>query len=186
MILSKISPNIERGLACFSNHPVEESDTKIFKRDSNKSKLSIIEVESNSDLQEELKILFDSSKDGEEDQSKCTPKSIFQPSRLSKNFSIFALSDSGIPNTSGHTSPQQSSKFRVNISHIGSQKSQETQESLRKREVALAKISLYIVLVFLFCHIIRIIPNAYEMIQSYHLGVSQRNRIKKKQDYRRL
>ena len=42
----------------------------------------------------------------------------------------------------------------------------------RKREVALARISLYIVLVFLLCHIIRIIPNAYEMIQSYNLGVS--------------
>ena len=40
--------------------------------------------------------------------------------------------------------------------------------------MALAKISLYIVLVFLFCHIIRIIPNAYEMIQSYNLGVSKR------------
>ena len=44
--------------------------------------------------------------------------------------------------------------------------------NLRKREVALARISLYIVLVFLLCHIIRIIPNAYEMIQSYNLGVS--------------
>ena len=45
-------------------------------------------------------------------------------------------------------------------------------QNSRKREVALARISLYIVLVFLLCHIIRIIPNAYEMIQSYNLGVS--------------
>ena len=87
------------------------------------------------------------------------------------------MSDSEIPNTSGQTSSQPSSQCRVNITYKESQNYQETQESLRKREVALAKISLYIVLVFLFCHIIRIIPNGYEMIQSYHLGVSERNRI---------
>lgn len=45
-------------------------------------------------------------------------------------------------------------------------------ESLRKREVALARISLYIVFVFLLCHCIRLIPNTFEMIQTYLSGVS--------------
>jgi hypothetical protein len=39
--------------------------------------------------------------------------------------------------------------------------------SLRKREVILSRISIYIVFVFLFCHSVRIIPNAYEMISTY-------------------
>jgi hypothetical protein len=38
---------------------------------------------------------------------------------------------------------------------------------LRKREVALARISIYIVFVFLFCHSVRIVPNTYEMISTY-------------------
>ena len=86
---------------------------------------------------------------------------------------IFIVSDSGYPKNSGQNSPTEPSQFRVNLVRTKSQIShQETPQSLRKREVALAKISLYIVLVFLLCHIIRIIPNAYEMIQSYNLGVS--------------
>ena len=72
-------------------------------------------------------------------------------------------------------SPQHS--FHVQLSEEndrrnGSQNSQQSHQFFRKREVALARISLCIVLVFLLCHIIRIIPNAYEMIQSYKLGVS--------------
>ena len=39
--------------------------------------------------------------------------------------------------------------------------------SLRKREVILSKISIYIVFVFLFCHSVRIVPNIYEMICTY-------------------
>ena len=39
--------------------------------------------------------------------------------------------------------------------------------SLRKREVALSKISLYIVFVMLICHGVRLIPNTYEMIETY-------------------
>ena len=39
--------------------------------------------------------------------------------------------------------------------------------SLRKREVILSRISIYIVFVFLFCHSLRIIPNVYEMICTY-------------------
>ena len=39
--------------------------------------------------------------------------------------------------------------------------------SLRRREVALAKISLYIVFVMLICHGVRLIPNMYEMIETY-------------------
>ena len=39
--------------------------------------------------------------------------------------------------------------------------------SLRRREVALAKISLYIVFVMLICHGVRLIPNTYEMIETY-------------------
>ena len=39
--------------------------------------------------------------------------------------------------------------------------------SIRKREVVLAKISLYIVFVMLLCHGVRLIPNMYEMIQTY-------------------
>ena len=39
--------------------------------------------------------------------------------------------------------------------------------SLRKREVILSRISIYIVFVFLFCHSVRIVPNIYEMICTY-------------------
>ena len=39
--------------------------------------------------------------------------------------------------------------------------------NLRKREVILAKVSLCIVLIFLVCHGIRIIPNTFEMVQTY-------------------
>ena len=39
--------------------------------------------------------------------------------------------------------------------------------SLRKREVTLSRISIYIAFVFLFCHSIRIIPNIYELITTY-------------------
>ena len=43
---------------------------------------------------------------------------------------------------------------------------------LRRREVVLAKISLYMVFVFLICHSVKIVPNIYEMVQTY-LEVSQ-------------
>ncbi len=43
---------------------------------------------------------------------------------------------------------------------------------LRRREVVLAKISLYMVFVFLICHSVKIVPNIYEMVQTY-LAVSQ-------------
>ena len=39
--------------------------------------------------------------------------------------------------------------------------------SLRKREVILSRISIYIVFVFLFCHSVRIVPNIYEMVCTY-------------------
>ena len=39
--------------------------------------------------------------------------------------------------------------------------------SLRKRELILARISIYIVFVMLICHSIRLIPNTYEMVQTY-------------------
>ena len=38
---------------------------------------------------------------------------------------------------------------------------------LRRREVVLAKISLYMVFVFLICHSVKIVPNIYEMVQTY-------------------
>ena len=39
--------------------------------------------------------------------------------------------------------------------------------SLRRKEVVLAKISLYIVFVMLLCHGVKLLPNAYEMIVTY-------------------
>ncbi len=39
--------------------------------------------------------------------------------------------------------------------------------SLRRREVTLARISLYIVFVFFICHTVRLLPNTFEMIQTY-------------------
>ena len=39
--------------------------------------------------------------------------------------------------------------------------------SVRKRELVLARISIYIVFVMLLCHSVRLIPNTYEMIQTY-------------------
>ena len=45
-------------------------------------------------------------------------------------------------------------------------------ESARKREVSLAKMSLWIVILFLCCHCIRIVVNGYEMVQTQIHGVS--------------
>jgi hypothetical protein len=39
--------------------------------------------------------------------------------------------------------------------------------NLRKREVTLAKVSLCIVCIFFVCHGIRIVPNTFEMVQTY-------------------
>jgi hypothetical protein len=39
--------------------------------------------------------------------------------------------------------------------------------SIRKRELVLARISLYIVFVMLICNSVRLIPNTYEMVQTY-------------------
>eukprot|EP00095_Tigriopus_kingsejongensis_P007902 snap_masked-scaffold132_size323655-processed-gene-1.0 protein:Tk07902 transcript:snap_masked-scaffold132_size323655-processed-gene-1.0-mRNA-1 annotation:"solute carrier family 12 member 9" len=47
--------------------------------------------------------------------------------------------------------------------------------SLRKREVTLSKVSIYIVFVFLFCHSVRIIPNTFELISTY----AQANKARK-------
>ena len=60
---------------------------------------------------------------------------------------------------------------RILVSNQNS-RSGTSPQSLRRREVVLARISLYIAFVFLLCHIIRLIPNAYEMIQSFFHGVS--------------
>ncbi len=40
-------------------------------------------------------------------------------------------------------------------------------QALRHREVVLAKVSLSIVFVFLVCHGVRLIPNIYEMVETY-------------------
>ena len=37
--------------------------------------------------------------------------------------------------------------------------------SFRRREVNLARVSLYIVVIFLVCHGVRIFPNMFEMVQ---------------------
>lgn len=39
--------------------------------------------------------------------------------------------------------------------------------SLRRREVTLARVSLYIVFIFLVCHAVRLFPNMFEMVQTY-------------------
>ena len=56
--------------------------------------------------------------------------------------------------------------------------SQENKATLlRKREVALARISIYIVFVFLLCHSVRIVPNTYEMITTYtEVNIKRLNR----------
>ena len=39
--------------------------------------------------------------------------------------------------------------------------------SLRRREVILSRIAIYIAFVFLFCHSVRVVPNAYELYTTY-------------------
>ena len=39
--------------------------------------------------------------------------------------------------------------------------------NLRKREVILAKVSICIVCIFFVCHGIKIVPNSFEMVQTY-------------------
>ena len=38
-------------------------------------------------------------------------------------------------------------------------------QKIRRREVTLARVSLYIVVIFLVCHGVRIFPNMFEMVQ---------------------
>ena len=47
--------------------------------------------------------------------------------------------------------------------------------SARQREVALARVSIYIVVVFLICHTVRIIPNSFEMVQTFIHKVRKEN-----------
>ena len=44
----------------------------------------------------------------------------------------------------------------------------QANSDLRKKEVVLAKISLYMVFVFLICHSVKIVPNIFEMVQTYY------------------
>ena len=48
----------------------------------------------------------------------------------------------------------------------------EMDESGRKREANLAKLSLYISVLFMSCNLFRVIANAYEMIMTAIHGVS--------------
>ena len=41
------------------------------------------------------------------------------------------------------------------------------QKTLRKREVQLSRISVYIVVVIVTCHTIRIVPNTWEISQTF-------------------
>ena len=50
----------------------------------------------------------------------------------------------------------------------------QASSDLRKKEVVLAKISLYMVFVFLICHSVKIVPNIFEMVQTYY---EVRNRV---------
>ena len=46
---------------------------------------------------------------------------------------------------------------------------------LRKREVILSRISIYIVFLFLLCHSLRSVPNAYEMVKTYSSDKDTKN-----------
>lgn len=49
----------------------------------------------------------------------------------------------------------------------------QAHSDLRKREVVLAKISIYMVVVLLMCHVIKIVPNIYELVLTYSDRVSR-------------
>ena len=59
-------------------------------------------------------------------------------------------------------------KYQILFSSIVSG---QANSDLRRREVVLAKISLYMVFVLLICHSFKIVPNIYEMVLTY-VGVS--------------
>ena len=42
------------------------------------------------------------------------------------------------------------------------------QKTLRKREVQLSRISVYIVVIIVTCHTIRIVPNTWEIVQTFN------------------
>ena len=42
------------------------------------------------------------------------------------------------------------------------------QKTLRKREVQLSRISVYIVVIIVTCHTIRIVPNTWEIAQTFN------------------
>ena len=68
---------------------------------------------------------------------------------------------------SGDNVPLTSAVSPVNCGTATSENRNNKASSLRKREVTLSRISIYIAFVFLFCHSIRIIPNSYELISTY-------------------
>ena len=47
------------------------------------------------------------------------------------------------------------------------------ERSLRKREVVLSRISVYIVVLMVSCHTVRIIPTVWEIVQTFTMDTDQ-------------
>ena len=74
------------------------------------------------------------------------------------------------PSTGGITrsfSQIESQPFVISGNEDGRKQAFAVVMSARQREVALARVSIYIVIVFLICHTVRIIPNSFEMVQTF-------------------
>ena len=74
------------------------------------------------------------------------------------------------PSTGGITrsfSQIESQPFAISGNEDGRKQAFAVVMSARQREVALARVSIYIVIVFLICHTVRIIPNSFEMVQTF-------------------
>ena len=55
---------------------------------------------------------------------------------------------------------------------VGYGNSLKHEKTIRKREVLLSRISVYIVIIIVSCHTIRIVPNVWEIVQSC-IGVNE-------------
>ena len=83
--------------------------------------------------------------------------------KISRLFLLFL----GIRSGSGSSTANGTRNLRQSAGN-SSIVSGQANSDLRKKEVVLAKISLYMVFVFLICHSVKIVPNIFEMVQTYY------------------
>ena len=115
----------------------------------------------NSKNESSLRRIFQSSKRSSEGERSTDASSI-----LRTNDDVIRPSPSE-PSTTTRFSQIEGQPFVISGNEDGRKQAFAVVISARQREVALARVSIYIVIVFLICHTVRIIPNSFEMVQTF-------------------